>query len=227
MRARISSALAIVCTFSAGGIVTACDESARSVTAPGQISGRTTEPIVGLPCEGCEAVFQGLPETLGSRSRIAQVNEPGQPMKIEGAVVDRRGRTVSGVIVYAYHTNAQGVYPTDDRFRGQAAFRHGLLRGWAQTDGQGRYSFETIRPAGYPNTDLPEHVHMHVIEVGRCTYYIDDIMFEDDPRLTPIILMRLVLGRGGSGVARPQQIGGVQLVTRNIVLGERIPGYPE
>ena len=222
-----SSRLAVVSTLSAGAIVAGCDSAGTPMTAPGQVSGRT-EPIVGLPCEGCEAVFQGLPDTLQSRARIAPVDEPGQPMRIEGTVVDRRGRPVSGVIVYAYHTNAQGVYPTDERFRGQAAFRHGRLRAWVQTDERGRYTFDTIRPGGYPNTDLPEHVHMHVLEVGRCTYYIDDIMFEDDPRLTPAMLVRLTLGRGGSGVARPQRdAAGVQVVTRDIVLGERIPGYPD
>jgi len=212
--------------FSLCAAVSACRGSAPSMTGPSGPGG--TEPIVGLPCEGCEAVFQGKPDTLSSRSRIAPVDEPGQPMTIDGTVVDRRGRAMSGVIVYAYHTNAQGVYPTDPRFSGQAAFRHGRLRAWVQTDDNGRYTFDTIRPAGYPNTDLPAHVHMHVIEVGRCTYYIDDVMFEDDPRLTAVMLMRLTAGRGGSGVARPRQdASGAQLVTRDIVLGERINGYPE
>ena len=207
-------------------IVSACASSSSS-TGPGQSAGRPREPIVGLPCEGCEAVFEGLPETLSPRARIAPIGEQGQPMTIEGTVVDRQGRPRSGLIVYAYQTNAQGVYPTDDRFAGQAAFRHGRLRAWVQTDTNGRYTFDTIRPAGYPNTDLPQHVHMHVLEVGRCTYYIDDLMFEDDPRLTPAMLARLTSGRGGNGVARPRTTdAGVQLVTRDIVLGERIPGYP-
>jgi hypothetical protein len=42
------------------------------------------------------------------------------------------------------------------------------------------------------------------------------------------MLVRLTAGRGGSGVARPQpDAAGVQVVTRDIVLGERISGYPE
>lgn len=142
-------------------------------------------------------------------------------------MVDASGRPANGIIVYAYQTNAQGLYPTDDRFRGQAAFRHGRLRGWAQTDGRGAYRFDTIRPSGYPNSDLPEHVHMHVLEVGRCTYYIDDVMFEDDPRLTPNARRELTLGRGGNGVVLPSASADVGfLARRNIVLGERIPGYP-
>ena len=209
-------------TLAIAAILTGCGGGGPGPSAIG-----ATEPIVGLPCEGCEAVFQGKPATLLPRSRIAPATEPGQPMRIEGTVVDRSGRRTPGVIVYAYQTNAQGVYPTDEQFRGQAAFRHGRLRAWVQTDENGRYTFDTIRPGGYPNTDLPEHAHMHIIEVGRCTYYIDDVMFEDDPRLTALMLTRLVAGRGGSRIATPRRdASDVQVVTRDIVLGERIPGYP-
>jgi protocatechuate 3,4-dioxygenase beta subunit len=148
-------------------------------------------------------------------------------MRIVGSVFDARGNRASGVIVYAYHTNDRGIYPTIDRFRGLAAYRHGRLRGWAISDTEGRYSFATIRPAGYPGTDLPAHVHMHVIEVGRCTYYIDDILFEDDPRLTTQMRATLIQGRGGSGLTLPEMdSAGVLVVRRDIRLGENIPGYP-
>lgn len=218
-----------VAGLSAAGFMAGCDRTvAASPTGPSQPSGRVLEPIVGLPCEGCEAVFQGLPETLSTSARIASANEPGEAMTIDGTVLDRRGRAVGGVIVYAYHTNAQGVYPTDEQLRGLAAFRHGRLRGWVQTDASGRYRFDTIRPAGYSNTDLPAHVHMHVIEVGRCTYYVDDIMFEDDPRLTAAKRQQLTSGRGGNGIVAPRRnAAGVWLVTRDIVLGQAVPGYPE
>ncbi len=188
---------------------------------------RSREPIVGLPCEGCEAVFEGLPVTLGADARICRQDEPGQPMRIMGTVIDPGGDPAPGIIVYAYQTNSRGLYPPDDRFRGLAAYHHGLLRGWAVTDAQGRYSFATIRPAGYPDSDLPAHVHMHVIEVGRCTYYVDDILFEDDPRLTMEMRAALTLGRGGSGVVTPEMDrAGELVVRRDIYLGKNIPGYP-
>jgi protocatechuate 3,4-dioxygenase beta subunit len=180
-----------------------------------------------LPCEGCEAVFEGLPATIDSNARIAPVDEPGQPMRIVGTVFDASGQAVPGVIVYAYQTDARGLYPAASSVRGQAAARHGRLRAWAQTDAEGSYSFETIRPGGYPGTEIPAHVHMHVIEAGCCTYYIDDILFEDDERLTPRRRRELVLGRGGDGVVAPQRDAeGVWVVRRDIQLGEQIPGYP-
>jgi len=188
---------------------------------------RVRETIVGLPCEGCEVVFDGLPTTLASRARLAPEDSPGQPMRIEGTVRDRQGRVAPGVIVYAYHTDARGLYPRDPTRSGSTAFRHGGLRNWVQTDEQGRYRFDTIRPAGYPDSDIPAHVHMHVIEPGRCTYYIDDILFEDDPRLTAEKRGQSSRGRGGLGIVMPKKDdSGTWVVKRDIVLGERIPGYP-
>ena len=182
-------------------------------------AGDAMEPVVGGPCEGCELVFVGRPERLESRTRIAPPDEPGEPMIIEGTVRKADGAAAEGIIVYAYHTDAEGVYP-----RGATA--HGRLRGWARTDAAGRYRFETIRPGAYPERNNPQHVHMHVLEPGRVTYYIDDIVFDDDPLLTQERRRAYDTGRGGSGLVRPQTTGsGVWYVRRDITLGMGIPGY--
>ena len=183
------------------------------------------EPIVGLPCEGCEAVFEGLPETLPARARLAPQGEPGQAMTVTGVVRGADGRPRSGVIVYAYQTNARGIYPRPASASGPAGDRHGSLRGWARTGADGRYTFETIRPASYPTGNIPQHIHLHVIEPGCATYYIDDIMFTDDPLLTPGERRRQP-GRAGSGIATPTRGEGRWHVTRDIELGRNIPGYP-
>ena len=183
------------------------------------------EPIVGLPCEGCEAVFEGMPQQLHSRARIGQPDEPGRAMLVTGSVLGSDGRPSRGIVVYAYQTNNNGIYPTTDKTLGKASHRHGMLRAWAMTNAHGRYAFDTIRPAGYPNTDLPAHIHMHVIERGCSTYYIDDIMFKDDPRLTEDSLRKLTQGRGGRGVVQPKLYNGTWYVKRDIALGKNIPGY--
>lgn len=182
-------------------------------------TGEARETVVGGPCEGCEHVFEGLPTQVGSRSRIAPPKEPGEPMIIEGVVRSADGKPAAGIIVYAYHTNAGGIYP-----RGSTA--HGRLRGWARTDKEGRYRFDTIRPGGYPSRDNPQHVHMHVIEPGKATYYIDDIIFEDDPLLTAEHRRRMRRGRGGDGLCRPiKDSEGVWHAQRDIVLGRNVPGH--
>jgi protocatechuate 3,4-dioxygenase beta subunit len=147
-------------------------------------------------------------------------------MRLEGVVRDLRGEPVPGVIVYAYQTDATGVYPPGNDARTPDGQLHGTLRGWLRTDDRGRYTIETIRPGAYPNDIEPQHIHIHVIEPGRCTYYIDDVVFDDDPRLTPAMRRRST-GRGGPGLTMPvKDAEGRWLVTRDISLGVGIPGYP-
>lgn len=184
----------------------------------------TREPVIG-PCEGCEAVFTNLPPTLDSHVRIAAATEPGEPLSLSGTVTDLRGRPRPGVIVYAYHTDRNGIYPPPDGAIDDEARRHGRLRGWARTDAHGAYRFDTIRPGGYPGEDMPQHIHMHVIEPGHATYYVDDVLFRDDPRLTPEQIHRSASGRGGDAIVMPERLDGVWRVRRDIVLGRNIPGY--
>ena len=173
------------------------------------------EPILGGACEGCDWVYDGMPARPGSVARIAPAGEPGVPMTLEGVVT--RGRVpAAGVIVYAYHTNQAGLYPV-------AANRHGSLRGWAKTDRDGRYRFDSIRPGAYPSRDIAEHVHMHVIEPGIGTYYIDNVEFLDDRLLDSSIPESL---RGGSGRTMPVRHQDAWQVRRHIELGRNIPAYP-
>ncbi|MCB1608228.1 MAG: hypothetical protein KDI71_14760 [Xanthomonadales bacterium] len=182
-------------------------------------------PVIGLPCQGCDEVFIRMPDRLSSQARIAATDQPGQALSIEGVVRDQAGKVAAGVIVYAYHTDADGIYPNANRTRGASGSRHGDLRGWARTDAQGRYRFDTIRPASYPDTAIPQHVHMHIIEPDCCTYYIDDIVFTDDPLLTERA-RNAPAKRGGRGVVTPiRDAQGVWSVTRDIVLGQGIADY--
>ena len=174
------------------------------------------EPVLGGPCEGCEWVFDSMPAQLSSTARIAPVNEPGTPLVIEGVVRSGDGKPAPGIIVYAYHTDDTGIYP-------RAQNRHGRLRGWARTDAEGRYRFDTIRPRAYPGRKIPEHVHMHVIEPGKGTYYLDELRFTDDPLIADA--NRATDERGGKGLARPERAETGWRVRRDIVLGRNIPGY--
>lgn len=185
-------------------------------------AGEGTEPIVGLPCEGCENVFVRKPEALGPRARIVPEDQPGEPMVIEGTVTDADGRPAAGIVVYAYQTDAGGIYPRDPAGR----TGHGSLRAWAVTGEDGRYRFDTIRPGAYPERTVPQHVHMHVLEPGCCTYYIDSILFRDDPRLSEREVARQP-GRGGGGVVTPRRNDDSGwIVTRDILLGQDVPGHP-
>ncbi len=181
------------------------------------VDGGTTPASAPLPeCEWCGA--EEAPSELTWDIRIASEDEPGEPMVISGHVLEPDGLTpAAGVILYLYHTNAEGVYPRRGDETGNAR-RHGYLRGWLRTDDEGRYRFTTIRPAPYPNRHSPAHVHVTVKEPGREEYWIDSFVFEGDPLLTPEDRARRT-GRGGSGVITlTRSADGVWRGSREIVL---------
>gem|GEM_PF-529767 len=177
------------------------------------------------PCEGCELALLGMPAAVGSQARLAPAAAAGERLQIEGVVRDAQGHAAAGVRVYAYQTDAAGVYPQPP-WLAREATAHGALRGWAQTDDSGAYRFDTVRPGAYPGGTEPQHVHMHVIEPGRCTYYLDDLVFADDPLRAAAKPRDPAKARGGSGIVIPRiEIGEGWRVQRDLQLGLNIEGY--
>jgi protocatechuate 3,4-dioxygenase beta subunit len=120
-------------------------------------------------------------------------------------------------VIYVHHTNAQGVYPARPGDEGWAR-RHGYLRAWAITNDSGQYRFESIRPAAYPGRRDPAHIHVTVKEPERQEYWIDEVVFTDDPLVTPAY-RQAQQERGGSGIVTPvRDARGVWMVRRDIVL---------
>lgn len=178
--------------------------------------GRGAAQQLPLPaCEWCGAA--DAPREPGATARIAPPGEPGSPLAISGTVRGVARRPVPGVLVYAYHTNARGVYPRRGDETGNAR-RHGSLRAWVRTDAEGRYAFLTIRPAAYPGRDEPAHVHLTVMPRGGVESWVDAVEFDDDPLLTPAVRGRRP-NTGGPGIVRPvTDARGVQHVVRDITL---------
>lgn len=181
------------------------------------ISVSAKEPVIGGPCQGCELVFVDMPASLSSHGEIATQEEPGERLLVTGTVHNLDNTPAANVIVYAYQTNALGVYP-------KGKTQHGKLRGWAKTDTSGKYSFKTIRPAAYSGGSEPQHIHFHVIEQNKGTYYIDALTFLDDPLLTKE--RKRPKCRGGCGANLPKKNEqGIRSIQRNIILGAEIPNY--
>ncbi len=190
-----------------------------SLQSAGVIAVTGKEPVVGLPCDGCEAVFKWMPDRFSTSARLVPTSEPGEPLLISGTVKNSADIPQANVIVYAYQTDRRGSYPL-------GLTRHGRLRGWVRTGLDGKYSFNTIRPGSYPGKDIPQHIHMHIIEPNRCTYTVGDILFADDPLLTAAHRSKERNARGGSGIvhlAGNKKIG--WQATRDITLGLNVPGY--
>ncbi len=173
-------------------------------------------------CEGCEAIHEHSFDDLTWTATIVDEDEPGEPLILTGNVYAVDGTTLAkDVIVYAYHTNAKGVYPKRGDEKGWAR-RHGYLRGWIKTDENGRYRFRTIKPGSYPGRTAPAHIHMTVKEPGTQEYWIEDVLFDDDPLVTDAVRKDRP-NRGGPGIislARTPE--GTLVAVRDIIL-ERHP----
>lgn len=173
-------------------------------------------------CEGCEALLERKAETLGPVAQIAPPGEAGEPLIVTGIVRSAdEGTPVGGVIVYAHHTDASGLYSRGS-LETEWSRRHGLLRGWAKTGPDGRYTFRTIKPAPYPDESLPAHIHLTIGEPGKRAYYVDDVVFAGEFGVTAEYRAKQEL-RGGSGiVALTRDATGAWVAQRDIRL-ERHP----
>jgi len=168
-------------------------------------------------CEGCEAILERAASTLSSTAIVASRFEPGDRLVLAGRVFKPDGKTpAAGVVVYMYHTNAAGVYAARPGDTGWAQ-RHGRLRGWVVSSDSGNYRFDTIRPSPYPGGSDPAHIHMTVKEPNRREYWIDAVVFTDDPLVTPAFRKR-EQGRGGNGIITPRRNESGWLVLRDIIL---------
>ena len=117
------------------------------------------------------------PARVTSSERIAPANQAGIPFVVRGVVQDPSGKPLGGVEVFAYQTDTNGIYAAP------GAADPWPLKGWALTDGQGRFEFRTIRPAAYPSNTIPGHVHL-TFKTSAFGRQVTEVMFEDDPLAT-------------------------------------------
>jgi protocatechuate 3,4-dioxygenase, beta subunit len=173
-------------------------------------------------CEGCDGALEANAAKLGPHAQISGPAEPGEPLHIAGTVLAIDGTTpAAGVVVYAYQTNAEGLYAGGTPAT-EASRRHGRLRGWVKTGSDGRYSFDTIKPAPYPDDTIPAHIHFTILERGKRPYWIDDIVFDGEFGVTPQY-RRSMTNKGGNGIVTAvRSDSGGWSVTRDIIL-ERHP----
>ncbi len=183
-----------------------------------------TSKLIGGGCEGCEAIYEFGDKALASIDTLPKFQSNQPKLKIIGTVFKKDGISpAENVIIYIYHTNSQGIYETNGSETGWAK-RHGLIRGWVKTGKDGKYTFYTFRPAAYPDSSEPEHIHLTVKEPEKNEYYLDDYLFDDDPILTQSRRKKLN-NRGGSGITKAIKENGMLTIERNIILGKNIPNY--
>jgi len=187
---------------------------------------KTTEKIVGGPCQDCDAALDY--ELMNLRPKALDTllgfHEKNPKLKISGTVFNSDGKTpAENVILYVYQTGRDSIYEPSNNPIGWEK-RHGKFRGWLKTNAAGSYTLYTFRPTPYPLAQESEHIHMYVKETDKIAYYIDNFIFLDDPTLKKETIDSQKM-RGGSGLIKLTEDNGMLIGKRDIILGLNIPDY--
>jgi protocatechuate 3,4-dioxygenase beta subunit len=132
------------------------------------------------------------PKTANGGS-IVRSPTPGPELFVECEIVDVSGRPLAGVEVDVWQSSPVGLYENQDDTQADMN-----LRGKFTTDDVGRFSFRSVKPAGYPvPTDgpvgdllraqnrhpyRPAHIHFLGFKPGRKTL-ITQVFVDDDEHL--------------------------------------------
>src|SRR6478752_7352221 len=124
---------------------------------------------------------------------IVRSPTPGPVLFVNCLVKDQKGNPVKGAEVDIWHSSPEGFYEQQDPK--QAPMN---LRGKFMTDKEGRISFRSVKPAGYPipiegpvgdllrvagrHNFRPAHLHFLIFKQGFKTL-ISQIYSPDDPKL--------------------------------------------
>jgi catechol 1,2-dioxygenase len=124
---------------------------------------------------------------------IVRSPTPGPELFGRIFVKDRAGKPIAGAEVDIWQSSTEGLYENQDVHQADMN-----LRGKFVTDAEGRFSFRSIKPAGYPipiagpvgellraqgrHNMRPAHVHFLIYKQGFKTH-ISQVYLPDDPNL--------------------------------------------
>ncbi|MEP7374797.1 MAG: hypothetical protein ABI675_15480 [Chitinophagaceae bacterium] len=124
-----------------------------------------------------------------STTTITADTEPGKKIKVLASLKDENGKSIAGAVVYFYQTDAQGWYAADKPHVGgnSGDQRHARIFGYVKTDASGKFEIHTVKPSGYPQSDLPAHIHVEVHDLPSYQPIVTEFLFDDDERLVGTI----------------------------------------
>ncbi len=116
-----------------------------------------------------------VPANVSWKSVLSKESDKGEKMLISGTIYEADGKTPApNVLIYLYHTDIEGFYGKNGEHK------HGRYRGWMLTDAQGKYEFQTIKPAPYPENRFAAHIHTTLTTADFKEDWIDNYLFEGD-----------------------------------------------
>ncbi|MBC7899954.1 MAG: hypothetical protein H7070_07850 [Saprospiraceae bacterium] len=133
--------------------------------------------ITAADCSWCGA--KDVPDNVSWKTKLSSDTDKAGRIMIQGTVYQTDGKTPApNTLIYLYHTDIYGIYGKSGEHP------HGRYRGWMLTGADGKYEFESIKPASYPDSTISAHIHMTVTGKDRKEDWIDSILFEGDRFIT-------------------------------------------
>lgn len=148
------------------------------------------------------------PESLTSSAQIAPDDEPGTPMRIEGKVLKPDESPAPDVDVHAYHRDSDG-YEFGPGDRDHHTWR---LQAWARTDAEGRFSFDTVRPAADHMGREAAHVHFTLVSKEYGRQWAPKVFLGGDPLVTARQRSRSIAAGTFASVVETQRVDGVDVL---------------
>jgi protocatechuate 3,4-dioxygenase alpha subunit len=144
--------------------------------------------------------------------RLAATDVPGEPITIEGQVIDGDGQPVTDALIEIWQANSAGQYGHPDF----------LGFGRVPTDAKGRFQFQTIKPGPVVDPQRGQqapHLLVSVFMRGLLKRLVTRVYFPDEPRnADDFVLRRVPPERRATLVAR--QIAPQKLEWNVILQGE-------
>jgi protocatechuate 3,4-dioxygenase beta subunit len=109
--------------------------------------------------------------------------------------------------------------------------RHARLFTYVMTNNVGEFKIVTIRPRGYPNSDLPAHIHIAIWKDGQNVHGIPgELLFDDDERLTPDRKQRSVnegflIAKNTGTVSNPVYSYHITMAKPSLTLNDRLVNF--
>ena len=145
---------------------------------------------------------------------LAAGDTPGERVRVAGRVLDGAGQPMPDALVEIWQANAAGRYnhPADDRE--EAALDPGF-RGFGRlnTDSDGAFSFETVKPGPVPgrgNTLQAPHINLILFARGMVNHAFTRIYFSDEAGAngTDPVLSAVEPGRRATLIAARRETAG-------------------
>ncbi len=110
--------------------------------------------------------------------------EPGDRLVVRGTVADPgSGEPVPNAVVYAFQTDAAGLYAPEHPSSG-AGNDNPRLFGFVRTDDNGRFELRTVLPGRYPGGNAPpRHIH-YTLSAPGYPRTGGEFLFDQDPPLS-------------------------------------------